>query len=195
MPRKLKVPREEALSRAMKVFWSKGYNATSVDDLQDAMGIQRGSFYLQFKDKKSLFLECLEFYREQVVEKRRDLVRNSESPIEGVFVYFELLIEHVCGNREVAGCLNTNSVVEMALWDKKVSTILKKSIQSWEEFWLEQLKLAVKKNMLSGEIDLKAMAQLIVGITQGINVIGKVNPDPLFLKNIVKTALAPLKNP
>ena len=52
---------EEVIDKAVKVFWAKGYEATSMQDLIDAMGIQRGSLYATFGSKQQLFLKSLDF--------------------------------------------------------------------------------------------------------------------------------------
>ncbi len=54
----------------MKVFWRKGYAATSVQDLVDRMGINRGSLYATFGKKHDLFLAALDRYREVLVAQR-----------------------------------------------------------------------------------------------------------------------------
>ena len=51
--------------RAMRVFWERGYEANSIDDLLKATGINRGSLYGTFGDRRSLFLSALDRYVEQ----------------------------------------------------------------------------------------------------------------------------------
>jgi len=60
---------EEVLDKAVETFWSKGYEATSIQDLVENMGIQRGSLYAAFGDKQCLFLTVLDRYRKMVVKK------------------------------------------------------------------------------------------------------------------------------
>ena len=55
--------RDAALERAMEVFWRQGYEATSINDLTAAMGINPPSLYAAFGDKERLFLEAVERYR------------------------------------------------------------------------------------------------------------------------------------
>ena len=66
-PREFK--EQEALSQAMEVFWHKGYEGTSVQDLLEGMGINRGSMYDTFGDKRTLFLKAVEYYRSHVVSR------------------------------------------------------------------------------------------------------------------------------
>lgn len=179
----------------MYVFWAKGYNSTSVDDLQNAIGIQRGSFYFHFKDKRSLFIEVLDHYKKTVVEKRRALVKESRSPKEGIHLYFNILLEHLLSNKSNSGCLNTNTATELGLSDAEISEKLGLGMQGWQDFWVEILKKAVEKKEVSKKLDINSTAQLLVALTQGLNVVARVNPDPDFLKGIVKSGLSILDNP
>jgi TetR/AcrR family transcriptional repressor of nem operon len=80
MPRPKEFDREHVLDRAMGVFWSKGYAATSIEDLVAHMGIQRGSLYGTFRDKRTLFLSALDRYQHVVA---RELVEVLETPGSG----------------------------------------------------------------------------------------------------------------
>ena len=59
---------DDALDRAMRVFWAKGYQGASLDDLLAAMGIGRGSLYKAFGDKRSLYLAALQRYDAEIVD-------------------------------------------------------------------------------------------------------------------------------
>lgn len=193
MSRPLKVPRTQAVTSAMYVFWAQGYNATTVDDLQKAMGIQRGSFYFHFKDKRSLFIEVLDLYKSSIVEKRRDLVRKCASPKAGIKLFFDLLLTHLIENKLNSGCLNTNSATELGLSDHEISDKLGLNMDEWKIFWTEILTKAKIKNEISKKTDTASTAQLLVGLTQGLNVVARVHPDPDFLKGIIKAGLSVLE--
>lgn len=190
MSRPLKVPREEALDAAMDVFWAKGYNATSVDDLQNAIGIQRGSFYFHFKDKRSLLVEVLAHYKKNIVEKRRALVRASPSPKEGIRLYFQILSKHLLDRKSNSGCLNTNTATELGFDDAEISRRLGLGMNEWKDFWLEILNKAKAKKEVSPDLDIASTAQFLVAMTQGLNVIARVNPDPEFINGTIKTGLS-----
>jgi TetR/AcrR family transcriptional regulator, transcriptional repressor for nem operon len=194
MSRQLKVAREKAVEAAMYVFWAKGYESTSVDDLQNAIGIQRGSFYLHFKDKRSLFIEVLDHYKLTIVEKRRTLVRASASPKDGIHLYFKILIDHLVSKKSNSGCLNTNTAIELGLSDEEISEKMGLGMNGWKEFWIEILKKAQEKKEISSKLDIVSQAQFLVGMTQGLNVVARVNPDPDFLNGIIKSGLSTLEN-
>ena len=68
MPRNLEFDRSRTLEAAMKLFWSRGYVATSLAELLDTMSIARSSFYASFGDKRSLFIECLDLFALRTLE-------------------------------------------------------------------------------------------------------------------------------
>lgn len=194
MSRPLKIPRDSAVHAAMFVFWSKGYSDTSVDDLQKAMGLQRGSFYLHFKDKRTLFIEVLDQYKKNVVEKRRALIRAQRSPKAGIKLYFKILLTHLVEKKENTGCLNTNTATELGYIDAEISEKLGQSMSGWKDFWVEILTSAKVKKEINSDLDINSTAQMLVALTQGLNVIARVNPDPRFLKGVVKSGLSFLTN-
>ena len=186
------VPRETALRAAMKQFWSKGYNGTTMDDLQKAMNLNRGSVYLHFKGKRELFLEALNFYRNEIVEKRREAIRRAPTARDGIELFFKILIEHSIQNRVYAGCLMTNTATELAGVDKEISEKISHGLCIWEEFWQDLLKRARKEKQLSSGKDIPALAKYLVTLANGVNVMGKIRPEKTFLNDIVKTGLSVL---
>lgn len=66
------------------VFWSKGYNATSIDDLQDVAGIKRGSFYAAFGSKDEVFQSVLERYWNTVTEPGLTCLEQNKSALDGI---------------------------------------------------------------------------------------------------------------
>ena len=85
---------EVVLDRAVEVFWAKGYEATSIQDLVDAMGIQRGSLYATFGGKHQLFLTALDRYGEVVVKKLLAILESKPSALESIEQFFAQLVEH-----------------------------------------------------------------------------------------------------
>ncbi|MEM8645620.1 MAG: helix-turn-helix domain-containing protein, partial [Pseudomonadota bacterium] len=55
---------DEALEAAMRAFWQRGYEATSLSDLEAATGLNKSSLYNAFESKEALFVRCLERYSE-----------------------------------------------------------------------------------------------------------------------------------
>jgi len=120
MARPIEFNHQQAVDKALLLFWRKGYQATSMSDLVDAMEISRSSFYSAFKDKRSLFLHCLDLFGErtcQVLQK----ARSQMVAIDALQFFFE---RHLSGPRPQQaslGCMLVNTVLEMAGVDDELS--------------------------------------------------------------------------
>ena len=120
MARPIEFNHQQAVDKALLLFWRKGYQATSMSDLVDAMEISRSSFYSAFKDKRSLFLLCLDLFGErtcQVLQKARIQM----AAIDALQFFFE---RHLSGPRPQQaslGCMLVNTVLEMAGVDDELS--------------------------------------------------------------------------
>ncbi len=193
MGRALKVSRAKALRSAMNLFWARGFNATTLDEIQEATGLQRGSLYAHFKSKESLFREALELYQIEVVAERRKLVQNAPSAIKGIELFFSVLVEHALKNRKIAGCLNTNTAAELSLIDSEFAMRARNGFKSWEQFWIETLDRAKREGDVPKQKDSQGLARVLITLTQGINIVGKANPDRSFLSDVVKTGLQMLR--
>src|SRR5260221_2847252 len=84
MARPREFDRDEALERAMSVFWSKGFTATSTSDLVEAMRIGRQSMYDSFGDKRALYLEALAHYQQQSVTAHIGRLRSGKTALAGI---------------------------------------------------------------------------------------------------------------
>ncbi len=120
MARPLEFNQQQAVDKALLLFWRKGYQATSMSDLVDTMEISRSSFYSAFQDKRNLFLLCLDLFGErtcQVLQK----ARTQMAAIDALQFFFE---RHLSGPRPQQaslGCMLVNTVLEMAGVDDELS--------------------------------------------------------------------------
>src|ERR671910_2905737 len=84
---------DEALDAAMGAFWVRGYEATSLADLMQVMGLQKGSIYKAFGDKHALFLSALQRYLDQMYAAQRQALANATSPRATIQAWLDRLIE------------------------------------------------------------------------------------------------------
>ena len=93
MARPLEFDRNQALEKAMEVFWTQGYKATSVNDLTQAMGVSKSSLYGTFGGKHALFIECIKFYCDNITTRVRfamGLTRPASQIIHSIFIHLHL---------------------------------------------------------------------------------------------------------
>src|ERR1700722_11762300 len=103
--------RNQLLSQAMMVFWRYGYQATSIQDLVEATGVNRGSLYATFGDKCGLFLAVLDYYAGQIAHPIMAEL-NNPSPRQAIEAMFEAIIRRTSDPKWPRGCLNTNTSLE-----------------------------------------------------------------------------------
>ena len=195
MARPREFEHDAVLDRAMRVFWSRGYEATSVQDLVDHMGIQRGSLYATFGDKRALFLAAIDRYDRVVTAKLLAALDEPASGMEAIHQFFRLKIEWAVAVNRPRGCLVTNSVTELASRDRKtanqVGAVLTKIDAAFQR--------AVNRAQNAGEIDPtrdpRALARFLTSSAQGLSVMAKTFPERTMLEDIVDVILTMLKRP
>lgn len=97
------------LGRAMDVFWSQGYEATSVQDLTDHLGIGRASLYATFGDKRSLYLQALEHYRTNEAAGLVCLLASADPVLPAIRRVLDEVVEDAVGTQPSRGCLAVNA--------------------------------------------------------------------------------------
>src|SRR5947207_8429451 len=117
---------DEAMQEAMEAFWERGYAATSVNDLLDEMGLNRGSLYGTFGDKKQLFLAALDKYYEQRMEDFHRLLDEPPSAKTALRNLLEFVADDCIAETGKRGCLAAKAAMELAPHDKDVAAWLKK---------------------------------------------------------------------
>ncbi|WP_424932498.1 TetR/AcrR family transcriptional regulator [Amaricoccus macauensis] len=126
--------REEALAAALDVFWRQGYEATSLDDLTEAMGISRSSFYACFGSKRGVLLAALEAYSTAAQERLSAL--SEETPGAALPV----MLESIAIPKESAnGCMLVNCITELAPHDPDVTEMGRKHLEALEEVFARAL--------------------------------------------------------
>ena len=129
MARSKEFDKDTVLEKAMEVFRRKGFEATSIQDLVNAMGINRGSIYDTFGNKSKLFKLTLSRY--QRVSPTQQLLNNSKTggPRKEIESFFHNLAElHSLPNKK-CGCLITNSIAELAYRDEELAVHFKTHIK------------------------------------------------------------------
>jgi len=193
MPRPKEFDREVVLDRAMGAFWSKGYAATSVEDLVAHMGIQRGSLYGTFGDKRTLFLTALDRYQRVVARELFEALETPGSGIEAIRRFFRLRVEGSLDRSRPHGCLVTNSVVELSRRDRGAAAKVGGSLAKLETAFLRALARARAAGELTATQDLRALARFLTSSAQGLSVMAKTFPERAVLEDVVEVVLGALE--
>lgn len=192
MPRQKEFDREEVLDRAVDVFWECGYEATSVQDLVDAMGIQRGSLYNEFGDKRALFLATLERY-ERVWVGRVLAALQSPGPVRPTIrSVFEGIVRDEVRCIVRRGCLASNTAVELGPLDPAIAAHATAILRRVEQAFRDALQRAVEQGEIAPTPDATALARFLTANVHGLRVMSKAGATREELEDVVEIALRAL---
>ncbi|MDB5090953.1 MAG: Transcriptional regulator, TetR family [Mucilaginibacter sp.] len=182
----------EVLNKAIAIFWHKGYNGTSMQDLVDGLGISRSSLYDTYSDKHTLFIKALESYQAKGSAKVCTLINDAGSAKETIKKLLELIAGELLDDQKHKGCFMVNAEVEVAPHDPEVSKMVCQNDQQVEDAFY----LVIKKGQESGEIankqDARALARFTFNTVKGIRVTAKSTTDKSVFDDIIKLAMATL---
>lgn len=180
--------RNDVLDRAMVLFWRRGYEATSIQDLVEATGINRGSIYGTFGDKQGLFLAVLDHYFEKIARPMIAELANPD-PRRAVAGMLGSIIRRTSDPRLPRGCLNTNSSLECPGIGDPISRRVAGGLGQQEAAIYRVLHRAQVEGRLESNLGARALARFFVAVAQGMNVVNKATPDPAILRDIARVAM------
>ncbi len=189
-------PREfdttEALSQAMQVFWTKGYEATSLNDLLDSMGLSKSSFYDTFGSKHEVFLATIKHYKKTMTAQFSG-VAGLDSPARKLIEsLFDRAVSRMSEEGGQRGCYLNNCAVEVVLHDPEAAKLVDGGIGLMEDAFFALVQRGQSEGDIAPEKDARALARFLTSSLNGLMVIGKANPDREALADICKIALTSL---
>ncbi|MEM9006865.1 MAG: TetR/AcrR family transcriptional regulator [Cyanobacteria bacterium P01_F01_bin.86] len=188
MARSKTFDRETVLAKAMDVFWAKGYESTSMQDLVEAMGIHRGSLYDTFKDKRHLFLAAIAHYNTAIVQESIAPLQVPGASRPAIERYLIAFAENAADPHQ-RGCMITNSIIELAAHDPEVATSLHRGLRLVEDAFYRALGRAQDKGEIAPHRDLRSLSQYLTSSLQGLRVTAKVNHDREALRQVAQLIL------
>ena len=192
VPRPREFDRDVVLDRAMRVFWTRGYEAASIQHLVARMGIQRGSLYGTFGDKRGLFFAALEHYDRVATAKLLAALDHPDSGKAAIRDFFRLKVELAMEPGRPRGCLVTNSTAELASRDRGTATKVAAVLAKLEAGFHRAVVRAQKAGEIDRARDARALARFLTSSAQGLSVMAKAFPERTRLEDIVKVTLATL---
>lgn len=180
---------DQALEDAMHIFWSKGYEATSLSDLTAGMGIQRPSIYSAFGDKKELFEAALRKYTAAHAAQARSRLLHGQSVKEAFRRYFAGIVEESYTDPQNRGCFCINTMVEMAPHDEKFEILTREHEMYLAAIFQEAIERGLRSGELHTGVDAKSLAQTLVVSLIGLTVMMKARPERSFVDHSVEVIL------
>lgn len=189
MPRPKSFDPDTALDAAMNLFWEKGYETTSIDDLSEALGVTRPAIYRQWGSKQGVYLDALEHYR--MTEPRAFIKRLQSNPENALEILRDRLVEIVQqaeASERYRGCFVVNAVAERALSDEATRHQVSEALRGLEVRIATALRAAAEADLIETD-DPDALARYFVVVIMGLRVVGKARPTTEALSGVVDQAM------
>jgi len=182
---------DAALQAALELFWERGYEATSMADLVEHLGVARASLYATYGNKHDLYLAALDRYREACDPVLLDELSQPGPALPAVRAVIERFAREAASEeRRLRGCFLTNTAVELAPHDPRSARIVEHGWQQMESNLTSALTRARAQGELDADRDPRAIARFLLVLMQGIRVIGKAGPDSGRLRDATTQALS-----
>ena len=192
MARHKEFDRDQALHKAMEVFWVRGYEATSIQDLVEHMRINRQSIYDTFGDKHALYLESLDRYCQVESSKAIALLESSASIKKAVRQLFMGVVDGSLGATEQRGCFAGNAMSELAGRCKATADRTNSNMAVMEGALYRALLRGKKAGELKALSEPRAVARFLYSSLQGLVLMSKATQDRKTLEDVVKVTLSVL---
>jgi TetR/AcrR family transcriptional repressor of nem operon len=163
---------EEVREKAMVAFWTRGYDNTSMQELLDAMGIQRGSFYDTFKSKHQVLLEALRRYDSGRRETFSELGRGRSA--RGIIkTLFQSIAGEAQSDNGRRGCLLVNCALELAPRDAEVAEIVNRAFDETRTFFQSAIERGQETGEIPKTVNARETAQTLLGLLLGMRVLAR----------------------
>jgi TetR/AcrR family transcriptional repressor of nem operon len=183
---------QQVIDRAMELFWTRGFEATSVSDLTAELGVHPGSLYRTFGDKRMLFLRALARYRDSQARTLAPALLAGGPVLPRIRAVLIGFIELAVEQENPRGCLVANTVGELLPGDMDVAAGAAGVLSEVEDGFLQGLRAAARQGEIAPTLDLPGWAAALTMLVQGLQVVAKVDPDPRRLVQGVDAALRAL---
>ncbi len=176
MPKSVTFDRDLVMENVMKLFWKKGYNGTSMQDLVDVTGLNRSSFYNSFGDKFSLYEEALSFYQKHQMLMLNKVMSDHTSPQEAIVSLFKGISQDVSKGDHM-GCMVSKCTSELSNMEPRIIPFLKNNKDRVLEVFLNLIKAAQKKGEISSEKNPNTLALYLFTNLQGLRITSMLESD------------------
>ena len=177
-----------ALDSAMKIFWAKGYEATSISMLSDAMRLNTPSIYGAFGDKESLFLKVIDRYVEVYGKPAFLVLSESRTFREGIASFISLRIDQIV-NKEHPGCMVATVVADAALLSPKFEKKLKVILKSFDDLIVKRVQRGIVEGDLPEKTEPKAVARILHSLLIGFAIRARARESERSLRTLANDSL------
>ncbi len=180
---------QDALQAAMETFWQKGYHQTSMQDLVDAMGINRASLYDTFADKHTLYKLALTHYCDLNTAETAEAIAGADTARAKIQAIFSRVLQEISEDTDRKGCFITNATLEMLPHYTDVETIVNADNEQLRHTLSGILTTGKTAGELPAKLSVNEVVPYLINQLLGLRVLGKTNASPTALEAVVKLAM------
>jgi TetR/AcrR family transcriptional repressor of nem operon len=185
---------DDIADAAMRVFWARGYAATSVQDLVEGTGLSRSSLYSTFENKQGLYQQALRRYQ-AVTTANVELLAGPGAVKDLIRQLLMRIVEDELGDPQRRGCLVANATLELAGHDEAVAELVGHNFQRLQKALAKLIARGQQSGEIATEKNPRALARFFVSTMQGMRVLSKGSPAPQrrqCLLDVIDVALSTL---
>ena len=182
----------QALKSAMQLFWSKGYEATSLADILAATGLSKSSLYATFGDKRSLFLAAFDAYRKERMAHLHQILNDGCPARRSIERFFRGVVAHAAEPDDRCGSMTANEAVELAPHDVDVQKLVAEDFQAVEDAFTRAIECGQADGSIAGREEARRLARFLVVGLGGLEVMARAKSEHARLDDAVTVMMAAL---
>lgn len=178
------------LEAAIQCFWTKGFEATSMRDLIDRMGITSASVYNAFGDKRALYRRALAHYLESSFGERVIRLESTVPPRQAIEMFFVEIIDRSMNDSLHRGCMMVNSALEAVPDAPDAQDVIDDFLTRAEDFFRHRVQAGQQEGSITRAQSAEDLGRLLLGVLLGIRVLARAKPQRALLESVVRPVLA-----
>lgn len=178
---------------AMNLFWGRGYEATSLQDLISATQLSKSSFYQAFGSKHALFRRCLQHYERDLIASLNDMFEAAPSGIGFIESVLMSIADETRGPLARRGCLIMNTATEFAQSDLEIAKNINSSKKRLHSIYRVAIERAQREQDISKRLDPEILADYLLTCTSGLKTMVKAGYSKRSIAKINSVILDSLK--
>ncbi len=185
---------DAALKAAGSVFWAKGFSGTSLDDLSDAMGMNRPSIYRAFGDKEEIYRQALNQFGKVMDEAFAHTLLHEKDIRTGLRKFYRKALDVYSSDETSLGCMVWSTAPAATLIHPEVQSDLLAAISHVDASILQRVELAIEQGQINKDIDAKSLSKLLQALLHSISIRVRAGESLTSLRRLIDSAILILLN-
>lgn len=180
---------EAALKAAGAVFWTKGFSGTSLDDLSDAMGMNRPSIYRAFGDKEEIYRQALNQFGAVMDEAFKETLIKEKDIRKGLKKFYRKALDVYSSDEAALGCMVWSTAPAATLIHHEVQNDLLAAICHVDKMVLQRVELAIEQGQVNKDVDAKSLSKMIQALLHSISIRVRAGESLATLRRFIDSAI------